>query len=134
MSNEEEYLSSLKSVIRTAFKYGVYSGIQYNLQDLIKVKKSFLGKSQVAEAEEIDFIIEFLKKEEDSLKERYEKHRSKTLELAEQIPIGMLLSFRYFDETYTGELRGFLADKVLIIAKHRGRNKLFEVNPYDVKV
>lgn len=134
MNFEEDSLDVLKGIVRTAFKYGVSTGLHSSVPDLFRIKKSFLDKKLYSEAEEIDFIINFLNKERELELEERQKLLKKTLDLSKEIPIGMMVSFRYQGDTLTGELRGFLADRVLIIARHRGVSRLLEVNPFDVKV
>jgi hypothetical protein len=134
MSFEDDSLDSLKSIVRTAFKYGVNSGLQPNILDLERIKKSYLAKGLISDAEEIDFIINFLKREKELVEAEHRKLVAKTRDLSQKIPLGLVVSFRYFDETLSGELRGYLADRVLVIARYRGSSKLFEVSPFDIKV
>ena len=134
MSFEEDSLNSLRLIVRTAFKYNVNSGLQCSLPDLHRIKKSYLEKGLQVEAQEIDFIINFLNKEREFELEEHSKLLKKTRELAQEIPIGMIVSFRFQGETLTGELRGFVADRVLITAKHKGNSKLYEVSPLDLKL
>jgi hypothetical protein len=133
MNFEEGSLEVLKTIVRTAFKYGVSSGLHSSIPDLQRIKKSFVDKGLFSEAEEIDFIVNFLKKERDLAEEERQTVLKKTRELSKHIPIGMLISFRYQNDTLTGEVKGFLADRLLIMTKLRGVSRLLEVSPYDVK-
>jgi hypothetical protein len=134
MTFEDDSLDVLKSIVRTAFKYNVRTGLHSSISDLIRIKTAFLHRGLDRDAEEIDFIINFLSRESDIEQEEHHKILSKTREISKTIPIGMLVNFRHCDETLSGELRGFLADRVLVIAKFKDRNKLFEVSPFDLKL
>jgi len=134
MNFEEDSLDILRSIVRTAFKYNVSSGLQSSIPDLQRIKRSYLEKGLQVEAQEIDFIINFLNKEREFEREEHCKLLKKTRELASEIPIGMVVSFRFNGETITGELRGFVADRVLVTAKYKGLSKLFEISPFDLKL
>jgi hypothetical protein len=134
MDFQEDSLDTLRSIVRTAFKYNVKSGLQSSIPDLRRIRKSFLEKGMYIEVEEIDFIINFLNKEREVDSELHFSLLKKTRELAESIPIGMIVNFRFNGETLNGELRGFVADRVLILSKFKGQPKLFEVNPFDLKL
>jgi len=134
MSFEDDSLDSLKAIVRTAFKYNVATGLHPSIPDLERIRKSLLSKNLIQDAEEMDFIISFLKREREHLDEKHRSLLTKTREISESIPIGTMVSFRYCDETLTGELRGYVADRILIIAKFKGNSRLFEVSPLDLKV
>jgi len=134
MNFEEGSLEALRSIVRTAFKFNVKSGLQSNIPDLQRIRRSYLEAGKHIEAQEIDFIINFLSKERDLESDEHCKLLKKTRELASEIPIGMVVTFRFNGETLPGELRGFVADRVLVTSKYKGHSKLFEVNPFDLKL
>jgi hypothetical protein len=134
MNFEEGSLEALRSIVRTAFKFNVKSGLQSNIPDLQRIRRSYLEAGKHIEAQEIDFIINFLSKERDLESDKHCLLLKKTRELASEIPIGMVVNFRFNGETLTGELIGFVADRVLVTSKYKGLSKLFEVNPFDLKL
>jgi len=134
MSFEDISISTLKGIVRTAFKYGVRSGLSSNISELHRVRSAYLKKEMLKEAEELEFIINFLIKERQEIEEEHQTQLSLTRRISLEIDVGLLVSFRFYEETLTGEVRGFVADKVLIISKFNGKSKLFEVRPQDIKL
>ena len=130
----EDSIVRLKSIVRSAIKYGKTTGLIPNLADLRKLKNTYVQKGLVNEAQEIEFIINFLEREQEVALEQHKKKLDKVHELSHEIPVGMVVSFRREGKTLTGELRGFLADRVLVMVKEGSGNNLHEVNPFDMKL
>ena len=130
----DDSLERLKAIVRVALKYNKPTGLYPTISDLYKIQRSFFDRGLDFEATEIGFIINFLEKEKESALDLHKKKLDKIKKLSEEIPIGMILSFRYEGKTLTGELKGFLADRALIFVKERDLERLFEVGPFEIKL
>lgn len=130
----EDSLERLKSIVRVAIKYSKPTGLYPSISDLNKIQRSFFDRGMDKEASELGFIINFLEREREAALDLHKKCLDKTKELSESIPVGMIVSFRQENKTLTGELKGFLADRVLILVKQSEVSRLYEVNPFDIKL
>jgi hypothetical protein len=134
MDFQKESLELLKAFVRTAFKYQVATGLEANITDLKKLRNQYYTEGLTSEVTELDFVINFLVKERDVKIELHKRTLDKVKELFYKVPVGTMVSFRYKTETLTGEFRGFVGDRALVICKYQDSFRLFEVSPFDLKL
>lgn len=129
----EDSLDRLKSIVRLAQKHRFKTGLVACMPDLIMAKRSLIQKGLTHDAFELEQVIDFLLEEDRLLRENHKKLLDKTKELSDLIPIGMLVNFRFEGSTLNGELLGFLADRALIRVGKASSDRIYEVNPFDLK-
>ncbi len=129
----EDSLDRLKSIVRCAIRYGKSTGLHPSISDLQSLKRSLAEKGLNDEAQEIGFIINFLEREKTDAMDLHKRKLDRVNELYQSIPIGMIISFRHFGKTLTGEIKGYLADRVLVMVPEGSKKVMYEVCPFDIK-
>jgi len=131
----EHFLARLRSIVILAQRFGVKTGLKVSFIELEKIRRDLHIANRVKEAEELLAVIEFLRNEEAVSDELFRKRVEKISQLSEEVPIGMLLTFRHSTGYLTGELKGYLADRALIEVKTQFRDKkIYEVYPSDIEL
>jgi len=131
----EHFLARLKSIVSLAQRFGVKTGLKVSFIELEKIRRDLHIENREKEAGELQRVIEFLRNEESLSDELFRKRVEKISQLSEEVPVGMLLTFRYPGGDLTGELKGYLADRALIEVRTQFRDKkIYEVYPFDIKL
>lgn len=131
---EEEILHRMRDIIQVASKYSFSTGLHVNFVELENLRRKALIEGNVRDAEEIEFVLNYLKVEKDEQDEVHKTRVNRVNFLKKMLPIGMLINFRsILNGNVSGEIVGYLSDRVLVKCLEIKGKPIVEVNPFDIK-
>lgn len=126
-------LEWIRSVLRLSIKYRVNSGFRRELMNLPLLKKVFEDEGMDKEAFQIDLIENYLMLEEKISSKKNELLVAEVMALRNKIPVGSTINFSYQSVPLTGEVLGFLADRILVVKETETHRYIYEVYPRDIE-
>ena len=126
-------LEWIRSVVRLSIRYRVSTGLRRDLMDLPGLKRFFESQGKEKEAFQVDLVSKYLELEENIARKKNENLVSAVMNLRNSHPIGTIVSFKYQGLDQTGEIIGFLADRVLVVKETETHRYIYEVFPNDIE-
>lgn len=131
---ELEIFTRIKEIVKLSAKYEIPTGLNVHLIELENLRKSAAALGKSAELEEIDFVYNYLKLEQDEQNQAHASRMRKVKYFKDVLGVGQIVNVRSkLAGNIQAEILGYLSQSVIVKCLTINGKPIIEVNPFDIK-